>query len=141
MLGNILGSVASSLLGGGNNNQSVAMQLIQSLIQSQGGIEGIIAKFQQNGLDDILKSWISPSEENAPISTQQIAEVVGEDNLRNAAQEAGVNENDAGNILAEFLPKIVDTLSPNGQLPDLKNINTQDLIAQVAKGALSKFFS
>ncbi|SQE32296.1 Uncharacterized protein conserved in bacteria [Mannheimia haemolytica] len=57
MLGNILGSLASSVLSG--NNQSTATQLIQNLLASQGGIEGLIAKFQQGGLDDVLRTWIS----------------------------------------------------------------------------------
>lgn len=141
MLGNILGSIASSVLSGNNSNQSIAMQLIQSLLQSEGGIEGLIQRFNQSGLDDLLKSWISPNEENAPISNQQIVEVVGEDNLRSAAETAGVDEKDAGDILAEYLPKLVDMLTPDGQLPDLKNLNTNDLLAQLAKGALGKLFS
>ncbi|EER47930.1 hypothetical protein AM305_05839 [Actinobacillus minor NM305] len=141
MLGNILGSIASSVLSGNNSNQSVAMQLIQSLLQSEGGIEGLIQRFNQSGLDDLLKSWISPNEENAPISNQQIVEVVGEDNLRSAAETAGVDEKDAGDILAEYLPKLVDMLTPDGQLPDLKNLNTNDLLAQAAKGVLGKLFS
>ncbi len=141
MLGNILGSIASSVLSGNNSNQSIAMQLIQSLLQSEGGIEGLIQRFNQSGLDDLLKSWISPNEENAPISNQQIVEVVGEDNLRSAAETAGVDEKDAGDILAEYLPKLVDMLTPDGQLPDLKNLNTNDLLAQAAKGVLGKLFS
>lgn len=141
MLGNILGSIASSVLSGNNSNQSIAMQLIQSLLQSEGGIEGLIQRFNQSGLDDLLKSWISPNEENAPISNQQIVEVVGEDNLRSAAETVGVDEKDAGDILAEYLPKLVDMLTPDGQLPDLKNLNTDDLLAQAAKGVLGKLFS
>lgn len=141
MLGNILGSIASSVLSGGNGNQSTALQLIQALLQSQGGVEGVIAKLQQGGLDDLLKTWISADEENAPVSGEQIANVFGQENLQAAAQEAGVEEKDAGDLLAEFLPKIVDTLTPNGQLPDLQNLNTNDLLAQAAKGVLGKLFS
>ncbi|WP_427835332.1 YidB family protein [Actinobacillus pleuropneumoniae] len=129
MLGNILGSIASSVLSGGNGNQSTALQLIQALLQSQGGVEGVIAKLQQGGLDDLLKTWISADEENAPVSGEQIANVFGQENLQAAAQEAGVEEKDAGDLLAEFLPKIVDTLTPDGQLPDLQNLNTNDLLA------------
>lgn len=141
MLGNILGSIASSVLGGGNSNQSTALQLIQTLMQSQGGIEGVIAKLQDGGLGDLLKTWISADEENAPVSGEQIANVFGQENLQAAAQEAGVEEKDVGDLLAEFLPKIVDTLTPNGQLPDLQNLNTNDLLAQAAKGVLGKLFS
>lgn len=141
MLGNILGSIASSVLSGGNGNQSTALQLIQALLQSQGGVEGVIAKLQQGGLDDLLKTWISADEENAPVSGEQIANVFGQENLQAAAQEAGVEEKDASDLLAEFLPKIVDTLTPDGQLPDLQNLNTNDLLAQAAKGVLGKLFS
>ena len=65
---------------------------------------------------------------------------MGEDNLRSAAETAGVDEKDAGDILAEYLPKLVDMLTPDGQLPDLKNLNTNDLLAQAAKGVLGKLF-
>lgn len=140
MLGNILGSLASSVLNNSNSSQSTAMQLIQALIQSQGGVEGLIKKFQQSNLDDILKSWISPDEPNQPISGTQITEVVGQQNMQAAAEKAGVDEADASNILAEYLPKVVDMLTPDGKLPDLNNLNVNDLMAQAAKGMLGKLF-
>lgn len=141
MLGNILGSVASSILNNSGNGQSTAMQLIQALLQSQGGIEGIIKRFQESGLEGILKSWISTDEKNQPISANQVVEVVGQENMSQAAQKVGVSELDASNLLAEYLPKMVDMLTPNGQLPDLNNLNVNDLIAQAAKGMLGKLFS
>ena len=141
MLSNILGSVASSILNNGNNNQSVAIQLIQVLLQSQGGIEGIIKRFQESGLEGILKSWISTDEKNQPISANQVVEVIGQENMSQAAQKVGVSELDASNVLAEYLPKMVDMLTPNGQLPDLNNLNVNDLMVQAAKGMLGKLFS
>ena len=141
MLGNILGSAASSILNNNGNGQSTAMQLIQALLQSQGGIEGIIKRFQESGLEGILKSWISTDEENQPISANQVVEVVGQENMSQAAEKVGVSELDASNLLAEYLPKMVDMLTPNGQLPDLNNLNVNDLMAQAAKGMLGKLFS
>jgi|GEM_PF-1323419 hypothetical protein len=141
MLGNILGSAASSILNNSGNGQSTAMQLIQALLQSQGGIEGIIKRFQESGLEGILKSWISTDEENQPISANQVVEVVGQENMSQAAEKVGVSELDASNLLAEYLPKMVDILTPNGQLPDLNNLNVNDLMAQAAKGILGKLFS
>ncbi|HDV7283817.1 YidB family protein [Mannheimia glucosida] len=138
MLGNILGSLASSVLSG--NNQSTATQLIQNLLASQGGIEGLIAKFQQGGLDDVLRTWISSDEDNAPVSGEQISDVFGQENIQNAAQEAGVDAADASDLLAQFLPKIVDTLTPNGNVEDLKNFDANDLLAQAAKGILGNLF-
>ena len=141
MLGNILGSAASSILNNSGNGQSIAMQLIQALLQSQGGIEGIIKRFQESGLEGILKSWISTDEENQPISANQVVEVVGQENMSQAAEKVGVSELDASNVLAEYLPKMVDMLTPNGQLPDLNNLNVNDLMVQAAKGMLGKLFS
>ena len=141
MLGNILGSAASSILNNNGNGQSTAMQLIQALLQSQGGIEGIIKRFQESGLEGILKSWISTDEENQPISANQVVEVVGQENMSQAAEKVGVSELDASNLLAEYLPKMVDMLTPNGQLPDLNNLNVNDLMVQAAKGMLGKLFS
>lgn len=138
MLGNILGSVASSIFGG-NNNQSTAIQLIQALLQSQGGVEGLIAKFQQTDLSDLLKSWIS-EDKNEPISGSQITEVLGQDTIEIAAKEAGMENAEASDLLAEYLPKIVNAITPNGELPDLKNLNVNDLVAQAAKGMLNNLF-
>lgn len=138
MLGNILGSLASSALGG--NNQSTAIQLIQNLLQSQGGVEGLIAKFQEGGLDDLLRTWVSSDEDNAPVSSEQISNVFGQENIQNAAQDAGVDATDASDLLAQLLPKIVDTLTPNGNVDDLKNLGADDLLAQAAKGILGNLF-
>lgn len=138
MLGNILGSLASSALGG--NNQSTAVQLIQNVLASQGGIEGLIAKFQQGGLDELLRTWISTDQDNAPVSGEQISSVLGQENIQSVAQEVGVNANEASDLLAQILPKIVDTLTPNGQVEDLQNVNSNDLLAQAAKSVLGNLF-
>lgn len=136
MLGSLLGSVASSVLGG--EGQTKALQLIQALLQSQGGVQGLIEKFQQGGLEQIVKSWIGTGE-NQPISVSQILEVFGKDNIDNAAQEVGVEQQEAPNLVSEYLPKIVDTLSPNGEL-DLKNLDTNALLQQGAKAVFGKLF-
>ncbi|MGX2955523.1 YidB family protein [Ursidibacter arcticus] len=138
MLGNILGSVASSVLGGGEG-QTKALQLIQALLQSQGGIQGLIEKFQQGGLEQLVKSWISTGE-NQPISVSQILDVFGQNNINSAAEEVGVAQQEAPNLLSEYLPKIVDSLSPNGEL-DLKNLDTSALLQKGAKAVLGKLFS
>lgn len=138
MLGNILGSVASSVLGGGEG-QSKAIQLIQALLQSQGGVQGLVEKFQQGGLEQIVKSWIGNGE-NLPISVSQILDIFGKQNIDNAAESVGVAQEDAPNLLSEYLPKIVDTLSPNGQL-DLNNLDISALLQQDAKAVLGKLFS
>ena len=135
MFNNILGSLASSVLGGGEA-QSKALQLIQALLQSQGGVQGLIEKFQQGGLEQIVKSWIGTGE-NQPISIAQIIDVFGQNNIDSAAEQVGVEQQEAPSLLSEYLPQIVDKLSPNGEF-DLKNLDTNALLQQGAKAIFGK---
>ncbi|MDP8032708.1 YidB family protein [Pasteurella atlantica] len=133
MLKGILSSVVSSLIGGNKQNQAIP-QLLQSLLSSQGGVEGLMGKLQQGGLGDVVSSWIGTGE-NQEVSSQQIKEVIGEDELRNVAQQAGVDENEVPNLLSQYLPQVVDKLSPNGEL-DTNNLDLESL----AKSTLSNLF-
>ncbi|MDP8161568.1 YidB family protein [Pasteurella skyensis] len=134
MLKGILSSVASSLLGGGSQQNQAIPQLLQSLLSSQGGVEGLVGKLQQNGLGDMVSSWIGTGE-NQEVSSEQLAEAIGQDELRNVAQQAGVDENEVPNLLSQYLPKVVDKLSPNGEL-DTNNLDIESL----AKSALGSLF-
>ncbi|PID51249.1 MAG: hypothetical protein CR960_01815 [Pasteurellales bacterium] len=130
MFGNILGSVASSVLGG---NEAKLPQIVQTLLASQGGIQGLITKFQQGGLDDVISSWMGNGE-NQPVSPDQIKEVLGEDELRNVAQQVDMDENELPNLISQYLPTIVDKLSPNGEI-DTDNLDLES----IAKSVLGSF--
>lgn len=87
-----------------------------NLIQQQGGIEGIKAKFDQEGFGNIVKSWISTGA-NQPITAEQLQKVFGNETLKNLAQKAGIPQEQIGQKLAEYLPKIIDKLTPGGTIP------------------------
>lgn len=134
MLDKILGSVVSSVLGGEGGKQSQAMAIINALLSSQGGIQGLLAKFQQGGLDDLLQSWLGTGE-NKSISPTQVEDVFGKQELQQAAQQAGVkDEAEASDLLSQFLPQIVDKLSPNGALDK----NVDDLVSKGIQSVLGK---
>lgn len=136
MLDKILGSVVSSVLGGEAGKQGQAMAVINELLASQGGIQGILAKFQQGGLDDLLQSWLGTGE-NKSISPTQIEDVFGKQELQQAAQQAGVkDEAEASDLLSQFLPQIMDKLSPNGALD--KNADN-DLLSKGIQSVLNNF--
>ncbi|MGR6981309.1 YidB family protein [Testudinibacter sp. P27/CKL/0425] len=136
MLDKILGSVVSSVLGGEAGKQGQAMAIINALLSSQGGIQGILAKFQQGGLDDLLQSWLGTGE-NKSISPTQVEDVFGKQELQQAAQQAGVqDEAQASDLLSQFLPQIVDKLSPNGALD--KNADS-DLLSKGIQSVLNNF--
>jgi uncharacterized protein YidB (DUF937 family) len=95
--------------------------------QSAGGIGGLlqlVQLFQQKGMGDVMQSWIGTGQ-NAPISMDQIIDVLGHDRVGQMAQQAGVSHEDAAGSLAQMLPNIIDKLTPQGQLPAEHDLSSQ----------------
>jgi uncharacterized protein YidB (DUF937 family) len=111
-LGNVLGGqTAQPQAAAGSQDQM--LQIAAGLLQQAGGIEGLMAKFQQAGLGDKVASWVG-SGSNLPVSADQIQQVLGE-HVEAASQQSG---HDAGAIaggLASVLPGLIDHLTPKGE--------------------------
>ena len=43
--------------------------------------------------------------------------VVGDDAVRQLAQQAGISDDQAADLLAQVVPRVVNGLTPNGQVP------------------------
>ncbi|PTT79369.1 hypothetical protein DBR42_21480 [Pelomonas sp. HMWF004] len=120
LLDNMLGAATQSL-GSGNGSGTNWVALISGLVangSSQGGLAALLQQLQASGLGDQVQSWISTGS-NLPVSGDQLAAVFGGSGglLGQLAQQAGVSHAEAGEQLSQWLPQIVDKLSPNGQLP------------------------
>lgn len=85
------------------------------LLRGQGGVGGLVEKFNQAGLADVVGSWIG-SGANANISAEQITAVIGHGPLADIAAKMGVTPQQAGETLAGLLPEAIDRLTPGGQL-------------------------
>ncbi|UCU99218.1 YidB family protein [Acidovorax radicis] len=110
-LGGLLGLAAQ-------NPQLV--QVVMSLISNDGpvgGLPGLMAKFQQAGLGNVLSSWLSAGPNHA-ISGEQLSQVLGSGPLSEIASQLGVGPGAAAGQLAQVLPGLVDHLSPQGQAPE-----------------------
>jgi uncharacterized protein YidB (DUF937 family) len=55
-------------------------------------------------------------EGNQPISADQIQKVLGPDQVNALAAKLGVDPAQASHFLAEYLPKVVDKLTPEGKV-------------------------
>ena len=99
-LGNVLPAVLGELMGNGG----------------QGGLSAIVAKLQQAGFGDQVKSWIGTGQ-NLPITAEQLQQVLGSDLAKQLAAKFNIPLDQLSKILAEQLPKTVDGASPNGTLP------------------------
>jgi uncharacterized protein YidB (DUF937 family) len=83
---------------------------------SQGGLSAIVAKLQQAGFGDQVKSWIGTGQ-NLPISAQQLQQVLGSDVVKQLAARFGIPADQLSTVLARVLPTAVDQASPKGTLP------------------------
>jgi uncharacterized protein YidB (DUF937 family) len=83
---------------------------------SQGGLNAIVAKLEQAGFGDQVKSWIG-SGQNLPISADQLRQVLGSDVVKQLAARYNIPVDQLSEILAQQLPQAVDHASPDGKLP------------------------
>lgn len=115
----------SDMLGGGSE-KGIPLKAILSWIDSQGGIQGVLDKLRSGGLNAIVDSWISTAV-NLPITGNQILDILGNDAVQQLAGKLGVNLDETLSTVSEFLPKIVDSLSPDGDLPEHSDLASAGL--------------
>jgi uncharacterized protein YidB (DUF937 family) len=101
-----------------------------------GGLGGLVSKFEQAGMGDVINSWIGKGE-NAPISGGQLQDVLGSDAIAGIAQKLGINSATLLPLLATMLPTLIDHLTPKGQVPAEGLGNHDDLLSSLS-GLLQK---
>lgn len=106
-LGGMLGGALGSALGGGGHGAGGGL----------GGLGGLLQQLQQGGLGDAAQSWVGTGE-NQPVSAEQLQNALGADRIDALAQQVGMPAGDLSSQLAQYLPQVVDRMTPNGQLPD-----------------------
>jgi uncharacterized protein YidB (DUF937 family) len=118
LLDSVLNSLGNS--SGGGNNQ--LLDGVLHIINQSGGVNGLADMFRDKGLGGLVGSWISTGQ-NLPISAEQIQSALGNEQLRELAGKLGISPGDVSSRLAEYLPQVVDKLTPDGNVPqgDLLN--------------------
>ena len=113
----LLDSILSAVSGKGDTSGEAnpLLGVLSGLLSQSGGLQGLASKFSQSGQGDAFSSWVGMGE-NQPVSSNQIQEAVGSDQIRAIATKMGVDPNLASQFLAEYLPKIVDKLTPTGKV-------------------------
>jgi uncharacterized protein YidB (DUF937 family) len=113
-LEDMAGKEMSSMLSSSSN--PMASSVIQMLNNQPGGLSGLLQQFHDKGLGGLVTSWVSTGQ-NLPISADQIQHVLGSEQVKELAAKAGISPEVASSHLAEFLPMLIDKLTPNGQVP------------------------
>ena len=105
-------------MAGSNPTMAAVMQMINN---HPGGISGLLQQFQDQGLGAIASSWVGTGA-NQSISAEQIQSVLQNEHIQAFAAKAGVSSDQAGSMIAQYLPMIIDKLTPNGQVPQQSNL-------------------
>ena len=84
--------------------------------RQHGGLGGLVARFEQAGLGNVIGLWIG-SGQNQPVSGEQLAQVLGSNTVGAMAQKLGLSTDDFSGQLSQILPGLIDHLTPQGQAP------------------------
>lgn len=137
LLDGLLGDVAKNVLGslgaGNNPQQNQLLQTAMTMIQQNGGLQGVLEKFKQAGLGDQVASWVGTGD-NLPINGDAISKALGGTALGGIAKQLGVDPSQASGQLAQALPQLINQLTPQGKIPD----NAGDLLQAGLKSLLGK---
>jgi len=130
----VVGAVSSHL-----QQQGGMAQVLTGLLANNGelgGLNGLVDKFNQAGLGDVVSSWIG-SGANQPISADQLSGVLGQDVLGKAASQLGLDPSQLSGQLSAMLPGLIDKLTPQGAAPAGGLGNSGDLLGMLG-GLLTK---
>ena len=114
LAGQVLGSMAggNEQQQGGGGGQAALIQLVLGLLQSKGGIGGLLGQLSQGGLGEQVASWVGTGQ-NLPVSAEQIVQAFGTSELGDMAAQLGIPGEQLAGHLANFLPQVVDGLTPD----------------------------
>jgi uncharacterized protein YidB (DUF937 family) len=104
-LGDILKGGLGGLLAGGAAGSILS-----------GGLGDLLNQFQQKGLGDQAKSWVSNGP-NKPVSPGDLASALGADQIDQLSAQSGLSRDDLLKGLSQYLPDAVNHLTPDGRLP------------------------
>jgi uncharacterized protein YidB (DUF937 family) len=113
LLDSILGAVSGKTEGSGGAAQLIGV--LGGLLAQSGGLQGLASKFAQSGHGNAFQSWVGMGE-NEAVSSNQVQNALGSEQVNALAAKMGVDPAVASNFLAEYLPKIVDKLTPAGKI-------------------------
>lgn len=76
----------------------------------------VVRQFEEKGMRDQVDSWVRTGP-NKPVDRRQIEDVFGQRELENLSRSKGIDRDQLADVLAKYIPKIIDELTPQGQLP------------------------
>jgi len=104
-IGNVLKGGLGGLLAGGAAGSVLS-----------GGLGDLLKQFQQNGQGEVANSWVGKGP-NKPIAPGDLASALGADQIDQLSKQSGMSRDDLLNGLSQYLPQVIDHLTPDGRVP------------------------
>ncbi len=108
-------SLAGNMLGKLGGEKGAIAQVAIDLFNQNGGLPGVLEKFKAAGFADEVASWVG-TDANLPISAEQIVQVLGSATIQSASRKLGIQADEISAKIAEYLPQVVDRMTPNGEV-------------------------
>ena len=111
-------SIVSGALAGAiaREGQPGGMGSLVEIIGQMGGLNAVMDRLREGGMDDQIGTWISQGA-NQHISPDRIRAILGDGMIARAAQGMGMTPERISEILAEQLPVLIDRMTPDGSEP------------------------
>lgn len=81
-----------------------------------GGLGDLLNQLQQGGHGEAANSWVGKGE-NKAIAPGDLANALGADQIESLSAQSGLSREELLSGLSQYLPQVVDHLTPDGRLP------------------------
>jgi uncharacterized protein YidB (DUF937 family) len=82
-----------------------------------GGLGDLLNQLQQSGHGDTANTWVGKGE-NKAIAPGDLANALGADQIESLSAQSGLSRDELLSGLSQYLPQVVDHLTPDGRLPN-----------------------
>ena len=87
-----------------------------------GGLGDLLGQLQKGGAGDAANSWVGKGQ-NKPIAPGDLANALGADQINAIASQAGLSPDELLKGLSQYLPDVIDHLTPDGRVPNANEIS------------------
>lgn len=112
-----LSNMSRGLGSAGGADVGATMGDLAGAIDESGGLDGIVGRLRQGGLDDEVDSWVSTGE-NRQVDPQRLGDALGPETVQRLSNRSGLDIQSLLPLLAAFLPQLINMLTPNGRTPE-----------------------
>ena len=106
-------NLATSMMNKVMGDKAPMAKLAMELFQQYGGLPGILQTLKAGGLSEQVDSWVGTGA-NLNVSPQQIGAALGASVLTGIASKLDISSEELTAKIAEYIPNVVDQLTPNG---------------------------